>query len=859
MSQAHRIPGLLQTLRKAFAAKNSHRASEAIDALLPLTLTATDQQGVAASLETLAYACQLCLVLKDPDRGERFLAAFKARVAEIGDTALSDGHRPMFAMFEADLAALRESGVARGDFVDAFFVDASQLLGVAVGESREPKAAENLLQQIAELPAIQTQDDLTRLISLVDRIAEHRFRAGNRGEVVAWLDAVEPSIPLCEPEAAMRFAVAWSSMYRNTALHGNAERLSYDVMARFEEMIGNIPPPPGADPNAWAAHKASTIGDNERFAALDRAMILGTREEVAAAAKAVLAAASAVDLPPDRRRFFEDLAAGNFRQAADAMPLDHSDLGYNKSLLAQALAQIQARQPSDASESLAALLTGGAERDGDLGWGVPLHLTHCLFAVASERPGFLPVATSLLKEAVRQLERQKLEAAANAPGALYSAEGGAAADAYEQLRDLLLHQGRIGEAVRVETLHLEQACRVPNAPDQSLRDMAAERLPAFQAERDHWAAWRRSAAQVRPGEGGRWLKQMASQPPKFELARERGFGGQPLEEGELSLGFLVVGEEILTVARGWRGSEYRLRHRIPSISLHDAILRLQMAIRQEDEEVAAPAEALGAMLFGPIIDVLRQEAPRRLLIEPTGVIINVPFSALRVDGAWLAERYEILLPGGWRVPRNDDIACDSLVSICVPQSGREAALRWVEKDKDEISAFAGATGQRLRTVSGPGARLDAVLAVLSSPPRTLHFSGHFRADIVDMAKSAFLLADGERLTVEALSQCPLRGCDLALLLGCETASRPPAAPDSAIVGVDAALLRLGVRSVVSSQWPVDDHASHLFLVALLAALREPGMSKAAAVQLAQMAVLHCGYPPFRHPVHWAAFTLAGQG
>jgi hypothetical protein len=859
MSGDQRIPGLLHALREAFVAHDSRGASEAIDALFPLTLNASDQQGIAASLETLDFACQLCLIVGNPDRGEAFLSAFKARVAEIGDKALSDGYRPMFAMLEADLAALRASGVARGDMVDVFFMDVKNPLGVDDHASRGPEAAGRLLRQVADLPADRGRDELTRLVSLTDRIAEVRFRAGNRGEVLAWLDAVEPFIPLCEPEAALRFAVGWSSMYRTTALHGESERLADEVAARFEEMIGAIPPPSDADPTAWAAYKGSIIEDHKRFAALDRAMVLGIEEELAPAARAALASASASRLPPMQRQLFEQLAAGERPRPDRLMHPERHDPGYNMFQLIQVQVQLQAGQPSKAGDLLAALLAAGAERDADLAWSVPLLLTHCLFAVAADRPGLLPAATSLLKEAVRQLERRKLEAAANAPGALYSAESGPAADAYERLRDLLLHQGRIGEAVRVETLRIEQACRLPSAADQALRDLSAERLPAFPAERDHWSACCRSAAQLRPGEGGRWLAQMVARPPELHLARDEGSGGQLPAEGELSLGFVAAGEEILTVARSWRGGERRLRHRIAASAFNGALLRLQMAIRQEDEEVAAPAEALGAMLFGPLIDLLRQEAPRRLLIEPAGVIIHVPFSALRVGGVWLAEQYEILLPGGWQTPANDDAACDSLVSICVPQSGREAVLRWVEKDSEEIRAFAETTGMPLRTIPGAAARLDAVLDLLARPPRLLHLSCHFKTDIVDMANSAFLLAEGERLTVEALSRCPLRGCDLALLLGCETASRPPAAPDTMIVGVDAALLRLGVRSVVSSQWPVDDHASHLFLSALLAALRQPGMNKAAAVRQAQMAVLHCGFAPFRHPAHWAAFVLAGQG
>ncbi|MFN6250509.1 MAG: CHAT domain-containing protein [Acetobacteraceae bacterium] len=859
MTDGRRISRLLQALRDAFAARDSRRAREAINALLPLTLGETDQHSISAGLETLAYACQLSLVVGDPDAGERYLGAFKRRLSAIGDRALSDGHRQMLAMFEADIAALRANGVARGDCAGIFFATASQLLGVAAGKSRAPDAAESLLRQVTRLPAGQAREGLTCLVSLTDRIVENRFRAGNRGEVLAWLDAVEPFIPLCDPQEAVRFAVGWSSMYRNTALHGESERLADEVAARFEDMIDAIPPPPDADPTDWATHKGSMIESDRLFGALDRAMVLGIKGEIAPAARAILSSVLAEQLPSEERQRLEQLAACEPPQPDSSVRLLPGDLGYNMSLLMQALAQLHAGQPSKAGDLLAALLAAGAERDADLAWNVPLLLAHCLLAVASDRPGLLPAATSLLKEAVRQLERQKLEVAEYAPGALQPTAVGPAADAYTMLVDMLLAQDRISEAVRVEILRVERACRLPSAADQTLRDIAAERLPAFPAERDHWSECHRSAALLRPGDGGCWLAQIVARPPQLHFAQEGGLGGQRPAEGELYLGFVAAKDEILTVARSWRCEERRLRHRIAATTFNKALLRLQMAIRQEDEQFMAPAEALGAMLFGPLLDLLQQEAPRRLLIEPAGVIMNVPFSALRVGGAWLAEQYEIVLPNGWQTSANDDARSDSLVSICVPHSGREAALRWVEKDVEEINTFAEATGMQLRTVPGAAARRGTVLDLLARPPRLLHLSCHFKPDIVDMANSAFLLADGERLTVEALSRCPLRGVDLALLLGCETASRQPAAPDSAIVGVDAALLRLGVRSVVSSQWPVDDHASHLFLAALLAALREPGMSKAAAVRQAQMAVLNCGFAPFRHPAHWAAFVLSGQG
>jgi CHAT domain-containing protein len=862
MSGDPRIPALLHALQTAFAAQDSRGAADAIDALLPLTLTATDDRGIGTSLETLAYACQLGLVLGDPDQTEHFVTLFKGRLAGIGDPALIDTYRPMFTGLAADIAALRASGVARGDLVEAFFETAGQLLGAPVEGIRSPEAVEGLLRRVARLPPNEARIGLTTLVAMTDRIAEHRFRAGNRGEVVAWLDAVEPFIPLIEPAAAVQYAVGWSGLYRNSALHRDAEFVADDAMARFATMLDGIPPPAGADPATWAAHKASMRDQNEHCAALDRAMLLRNAEDMAPAAQAVLPGASAARLSPVQRQLLERLAAGMVPEPDDAEALPRDDVGYNMFRLTQALRPLQAGKPGEAAELLAALLPG-AERDADLSWSVPLLLSHCLVAVASHRSGLLPAATALLKQAVRQLERQKLEASVHAQGALPAAAVGPAAEAYALLRDSLLAQDRIGEAIRVDLLRVERECRLPAALDQSLRDLAAERLPAFPAERHHWDECNRSAARLRPGDGSRWLDWMAAQPPKLNPVQMTGLGAQRPSAGELSLGFVPTGDAILVVARDRDGGERHQRLPIHAIALNEAVLKLQMAIRGGDgageQSAVAAAEVMGAMLFDPLGDLLRNDAIRRLLIEPTGVIAHVPFGALRFDGAWLAERYEITLPGGWQMAANDDAAGDGIVSICVPQSGREVALRWVEKDREAIGAFAAATGMRLRTMPSAETGRDAVLDLLRQPPRMLHFSCHFKADILDMAQSAFLLAGTERLTVDALSRCPLRGCDLALLLGCETASRPPAAPGSAIVGVDAALLRLGVRSVVSSHWPVDDQASHLFLQALLAAVQRPGVSKAAAVRQAQMAVMQCGFAHFRHPVHWAAFALVGQG
>ncbi|WP_217648887.1 CHAT domain-containing protein [Falsiroseomonas stagni] len=822
-------------------------------------MAATDRHGIVASVEALSYGCRFCLTIGDVEEGERVLGLLKMRLADLGDRSVSTGYGSTVSQLESELAALRASGVALTDFVEVFFDTAGRLLGVVADTSRTPESAAVMLQRVAELPVNQAQDGLTTLVKLASRIVDHRFGAGDRGEVLEWLDIVEPYIPRCDPEQALRLAGDWSTHYRVTALDGGAERLADEVWLRFEAMIGAIPAPLETDASAWPAHKASVRHKHERYAALDHAIYRASSKEEL---NSLLAGTAAHEVPPDMRPVLERLFGSNSTQRDGWSGPTSSDPYANVFHLREAYRLLDASRWSEAGELLARLLNDGVETDGDLAWSVPYLLARCVIATAPDRPRVRPVATALLKHAIRGLERQKLEVAAKAAGALSPVGSGPTNDAYEMLRDLLLGQSRVGEAIRVEALRIEQACRLPNAAkDASLRALAAERLPAFPAERVHWEEWQRSAAQLRPGGGSRWLALMAAQPPEIDLAHEAGFGGQSPAAGELSLGFLAAADEIQILARDHRGIEHLRRVRIPAIEFNRELLAFQMVVRnvRDDEAVAASAARLGAILFDPLTDLLRQEAPHRLLIEPTGAISHVPFAALRVDGAWLAEQYEILLPGGWPTPANDDARSNSLVSVCVSQRGRRDVLQWVEKDRKEIEAFATATGMDLRSIPEPEARRDAVLDLLSSPPRILHFSCHFDAKVVDMAKAAFRLADGDQLTVEDLSRCPLSGVDLALLLGCETASRPPAALDSAIVGVDAALLRLGVRSVVSTQWPVDDQASHLFLKALLAALREAGVSKAAAVRQAQLAVIRSDTGMFRHPIHWAAFSLVGQG
>lgn len=93
-------------------------------------------------------------------------------------------------------------------------------------------------------------------------------------------------------------------------------------------------------------------------------------------------------------------------------------------------------------------------------------------------------------------------------------------------------------------------------------------------------------------------------------------------------------------------------------------------------------------------------------------------------------------------------------------------------------------------------------------------------------------------------------------------------------------IQSGARGALGSLWPVSDEATQALLPAFYRALQQPGVSKAQALQRAQLGLLHgeLALHPleeglstednarlatelqrlFRHPFFWSAFILVGN-
>jgi CHAT domain-containing protein len=237
----------------------------------------------------------------------------------------------------------------------------------------------------------------------------------------------------------------------------------------------------------------------------------------------------------------------------------------------------------------------------------------------------------------------------------------------------------------------------------------------------------------------------------------------------------------------------------------------------------AAREALGhstGLLDRTLLQGLRELTDRPLVLIPTAELHAVPWAMLPAAAGraievapsirlwWSATRSRRARPGPVLLAAGPGLA----------HAGRE------------ISAVA-RLHPGARVLRGSTATVDAVLAGLNGAALAhLACHGRFRADQPQF--SQLTLADGP-LTVHDLSRLP-RAPRVVVLSACE-AARCASVPGDELLGLAAALLALGTRTLIAPVTSVPDRATAVLMVALHRRLRA-GDTPAAALAAASAAV-----------------------
>jgi CHAT domain-containing protein len=323
-------------------------------------------------------------------------------------------------------------------------------------------------------------------------------------------------------------------------------------------------------------------------------------------------------------------------------------------------------------------------------------------------------------------------------------------------------------------------------------------------------------------------------------------------------------------------------------------------------------QALHAELAAPLLAAARQTQATRLVLHLDGPLRYLPFAALHDGrqplGARFAVEQRLSSTGGPSVnpalapappaavpPRTVNTAgVPTATPTATPSStiSTEAAPLYVRafgvtRALSGLPALPAVAGEVCGIVDGdvqgldgsqpcargllPGAGwLDAAFtpaqlrraAAAGNATRRdlLHLGTHFVLRPGHIGRSWLLTGDAQRLSLDELAAIELRGQALVTLSACETGLGGAEGADGREVdGLAAVLARRGAGAVIASLWRVDDRSTGALMRALYAALAQ-GAAPAAALQQAQQRVRDTPGGAWRHPFHWAGFTLlSGPG
>ena len=147
-------------------------------------------------------------------------------------------------------------------------------------------------------------------------------------------------------------------------------------------------------------------------------------------------------------------------------------------------------------------------------------------------------------------------------------------------------------------------------------------------------------------------------------------------------------------------------------------------------------------------------------------------------------------------------------------------------------------------------------ALKAKPYPIVHIATH--GQFAGNGSESFLLTWDDRIRMDQLdrfmklSRFRKDPVELLTLSACQTA----AGDERAALGLAGIAVRAGARSALATLWNVSDQAASILVVEFYRKLMDPAVSKADALQAAQVRLLDS--EQYRHPFYWSPYLLIGN-
>jgi CHAT domain-containing protein len=266
--------------------------------------------------------------------------------------------------------------------------------------------------------------------------------------------------------------------------------------------------------------------------------------------------------------------------------------------------------------------------------------------------------------------------------------------------------------------------------------------------------------------------------------------------------------------------------------------------------------------IAPFSEDLKNKGIKTLVFVQDGILRSIPMAALHDGEKFLIERYAIATTPSLKLTNFTNSDRQQLIALALGLD-REAkiddtlfpALPQVTKEikgiERELKGSKGLLNQEFTRD-----RLQQELNQTSYEIVHIATHGEFGAEPED---TFLITGDKRKLTISQLDKI-LRnspegtsGLELLALTACKTAT----GDERAALGLAGVALQAGVKSSLASLWAINDLITVQLVEQFYATLPNPNVSKAEALQQAQIKLIkEGGY--YSHPAFWSPFILIGN-
>ncbi len=298
-----------------------------------------------------------------------------------------------------------------------------------------------------------------------------------------------------------------------------------------------------------------------------------------------------------------------------------------------------------------------------------------------------------------------------------------------------------------------------------------------------------------------------------------------------------------------------VRHSIPvsATRLTEEVRAFRKTVEKRTTlEYLEHAEQLYEWLIRPLESELIRQKIETLVFVPDGALRTIPFSALHDGKSFLIQHYAVAMTPGLYLTDPHPLNREKIRFLAGGLTNSVQGFPSLPYVAEEVAAVRNLyQADQLLNQEFKTETLEQELR--ESRYGILHIATHgkFSTD----AKDSFLLTFDGKLTMNKLDQLiglfryrqdPL---ELLTLSACQTA----VGDDRAALGLAGVAIKAGARSALATLWFINDEASAELISEFYRQLRDPAVSKAVAIQRAQIKLL--GDRVYDHPAYWSPFLL----